>query len=149
MGKVAEANRETVLLDPCKMRFTIQEILCRKCHSREVFQCGSGTEHSSSDLQLPALGWGWFSWSHYSAWSLLVFPEDRRWGKGERTTPCHSSFKELLSAGWCSAAVKNWVCCWGAYMCMHICPSIPYLLISVCEYTFCLFAYISINFMVT
>lgn len=52
MGKVAEANRETVLLDPWKMRFTIQEILSRKCHSREVFQCGSGTEHSS---QLTAL----------------------------------------------------------------------------------------------
>lgn len=33
-------------------------------------------------------------------------------GGGKRTTPCHSSFKELLVAGWCPAAPTggNWLC---------------------------------------
>lgn len=43
-------------------------------------------------------------------------------GGGKRTTPCHSSFKELFVAAWCpvDAAGKNWVCWQGGaseYVC--------------------------------
>lgn len=44
-------------------------------------EAGLGVEldwAEDSDLLLPALARGSFNWSHYSAWSLLVFPEDRR-----------------------------------------------------------------------
>lgn len=73
----------------------------------------SHTEHKSvcsCDLLLPALARGSFNWSHYAAWSLLVFPEDRRLREGPGATTCHSSFKELLVAGWCptAAAVRTW-----------------------------------------
>lgn len=46
-------------------------------------------------------------------------------GGGKRTTPCHSSFKELLVAGWCpaAAAVQNWFCisvCENMNTCMYL-----------------------------
>lgn len=67
------------------------------------------TSLCSCDLLLPALARGSFNWSHYAAWSLLVFPEDRRLREGG-ATPCHSSFKELLGGGWrpTAAAVRTW-----------------------------------------
>lgn len=68
-----------------------------------------------------------------------MFPEDRRLrrvGGGGEETPCHSSFRELLVAGWCptAAAVRTWA---GprAFNCVK--TSIPVSGSSWCQLIFC------------
>lgn len=64
----------------------------------------------SCDLLLPALVGGSFNWSHYSAWSLLVFPEDRRLGRG-RGGGGSDTLSQFIQRVACCWLVPH-SCCW-------------------------------------